>query len=37
MGPEASVFNVFATVIGTALFAFVYPEARYPQPSNGSD
>jgi uncharacterized protein len=36
VGPEASVFNVFATVIGTALFAFVYPEARYPQPSNGS-
>ena len=35
VGPEASVFNVFATVIGTALFAFVYPEARCRQPSNG--
>jgi CAAX protease family protein len=34
VGPEASVFNVVTTVIGTALFAFVYPEVRYPRPSN---
>jgi membrane protease YdiL (CAAX protease family) len=36
VGPEASVFNVVTTLIGIAVLALVYPEARYPQLSDGA-
>jgi membrane protease YdiL (CAAX protease family) len=31
VGPEASLFNVLVTVAGIALFARLYPQAKYPR------
>jgi hypothetical protein len=31
VGPEASVFDLIVTIIGTLLLARFYPEAKYPQ------
>jgi len=32
VGPEASVFNVLVTIVGIILFAWLYPQAKYPSP-----
>jgi CAAX protease family protein len=37
VGPEASVFNVVVTVIGIALFAWLYPQANYPRNAPARD